>query len=195
MCGQAHMQFFHTNKKNKYIKQKLYIFLLTPNSEERPRLTKSSLQVSLTISSLFTNLVPILRTMAVTHTHTQYVCSKFLIINWQKTMHMCNDAGAIANASRHGLHFIKCQVINLVQIYLVLIWHTCQIHISYMTCIFQLNLVQRLKKEPTLVGLNLARFTQITNAIYNGACNLTVTEHTFPQLINEQQFCPDFCVQ
>ena len=63
-------------------------------------------------------------------------------------MHMCIDAGAIANASRHGLHFIKGPVIILVQIYLVLIWHTCQIHISYTTYIFQLKLVQRLKKSP-----------------------------------------------
>ena len=41
---------------------------MSTRSEERHIVTESSLRVPLTISSLFTNWVPILRTMAVTHT-------------------------------------------------------------------------------------------------------------------------------
>ena len=52
-------------------------------SEERRTVTESSLRVPLTISSLFTNWVPILRTMVVTHTIFVFQIS---MINMQKIL-------------------------------------------------------------------------------------------------------------
>ena len=62
---------FFTNKKPDKLKQRLLCIVIVKNhSKERCRVTESSLRVPLTISSSFTNLVPILRTMAGKHTYT-----------------------------------------------------------------------------------------------------------------------------
>ena len=80
VCKMLYVVFF-TGKKTITLRQRIYIFMVNTHSEERRRVTESLLRVPLTISSLFTNLVPKLRTMAVTYSEKQYVCSKILIIN------------------------------------------------------------------------------------------------------------------
>ena len=75
--------FFLSNKTTKQRKKYIYISVST-RSEERHSVTESSLRVPLTISSLFTNWVPILRTMAVTHTIFVFQIS---MINMQKILY------------------------------------------------------------------------------------------------------------
>ena len=65
------------------MQQNTIYFPVSTYSEKRHRVTKSSVQVPLKISSLFTDLVPIVRTKAITHKHTQYMYSKLSIINMQ----------------------------------------------------------------------------------------------------------------
>ena len=82
------MDFFYQikqlSKKNTY----KYISVST-RSEERHSVTESLLRVPLTISSLFTNWVPMLRAMAVTHTIFVFQIS---MINMQKVLNkILND--------------------------------------------------------------------------------------------------------
>ena len=60
------LRSFFLQVKKQVLTIKTINFLVNSRSRERRRVTESSLRVPLTISSLFTNLVPILRTM--THT-------------------------------------------------------------------------------------------------------------------------------
>ena len=75
----------------KQLSKKIFLYIsASTHSEERHSVTESSLQVPLTISSLFTIWVPMLRTMAVTH--TQYLCSKISMINMQRILNeISND--------------------------------------------------------------------------------------------------------
>ena len=78
---QKRKTFFHQIKR--LSKKNIFLYIsVSTHSEGRHIVTESSLRVPLTISSLFTNWVPILWTMAV----TQYVCSKISMMNMQKIL-------------------------------------------------------------------------------------------------------------
>ena len=66
---------------------------------KKDSVTESSLRVPLTISSLFTNWVPILRAMAVTHTIFVFQIS---MINMQKILkEIVNDMGGNYHNPQH----------------------------------------------------------------------------------------------
>ena len=69
---------------SKTTKQRIYINIsVSTRSEERHSVTEFSIRVPLTISSLYTNWVPILRIMAVAHTIFVFQIS---MINMQKIL-------------------------------------------------------------------------------------------------------------